>query len=26
LITYGSETPEQIEEYLMHLDSQLIKG
>ena len=26
LITYGSETPEQIEEYLMELDSQVIKG
>ena len=26
LITYGSETPEQIEEQLMELDSQVIKG
>ena len=26
LITYGSETPEKIEEYLIQLDSQLIKG
>ena len=26
LITYGSETPEQIEEQLMELDSQIIKG
>jgi len=26
LITYGSETPEQIEEQLIELDSQLIKG
>ena len=26
LITYGSETPEQIEEQLIELDSQIIKG
>ena len=26
LITYGNETPEKIEEYLIQLDSQLIKG
>ena len=26
LITYGNETPEEIEVYLMQLDSQLIKG
>ena len=26
LLTYGSETPEQIEEQLMELDSQIIKG
>ena len=26
LITYGNETPEKIEEYLVQLDSQLIKG
>ena len=26
LITYGNETPEQIEEQLMELDSQIIKG
>ena len=26
LITYGSETPEQIEEFLVELDSQIIKG
>ena len=26
LITYGSETPEQIEEQLVELDSQIIKG
>ncbi len=26
LITYGNETPEEIEGYLMQLDSQLIKG
>ena len=26
LLTYGSETPEQIEEQLIELDSQIIKG
>ena len=26
LITYGSETPEQIEEQLIELDSQILKG
>ena len=26
LITYGNETPEQIEEQLVELDSQIIKG
>ncbi len=26
LITYGNETPEQIEEQLMEIDSQIIKG